>query len=91
MVLTEYGKLWDKDLEFQQTYHAVGTGEAIYANRLSHVYDLAGPSISFDTGCSGSMVGLDMACRYLLQGAIDGCFGNKPPFFLSALLNTPSM
>ncbi|KAF3762831.1 hypothetical protein M406DRAFT_45232 [Cryphonectria parasitica EP155] len=70
----EYGRLWDKDLEVQQNYHAVGTGEAIYANRISHVYDLAGPSVSFDTGCSGGMVGLDMACNYLSRGAIDGCF-----------------
>ncbi|KAJ0124007.1 uncharacterized protein J7T55_012480 [Diaporthe amygdali] len=70
----EYGKLWDKDLEYHQNYHAVGTGEAIYANRISHVYDLAGPSMAFDTGCSGSMVGLDIACRYLSAGLIEGCF-----------------
>ncbi|CZT43409.1 uncharacterized protein RSE6_03443 [Rhynchosporium secalis] len=70
----EYGKLWDKDLEYHQNYHAVGTGEAIYANRLSHVYDLAGPSMAFDTGCSGSMVGLDVACRYLSAGLIEGSF-----------------
>jgi fumagillin biosynthesis polyketide synthase len=70
----EYGKLWDKDLEYHQNYHAVGTGEAIYANRISHVYDLAGPSMAFDTGCSGSLVGLDIACRYLSAGLIEGCF-----------------
>lgn len=39
-------------------YHTTGTGDAIVANRVSYTFDFKGPSMSLDTGCSGSMVAL---------------------------------
>lgn len=40
-------------------YHATGTGDAIIANRISYTFDFQGPSITMDTGCSGSLVPLN--------------------------------
>lgn len=49
-------------------YHLTGSGEAILANRLSYFYDLKGPSVSLDTGCSGSLVAVHQACQSLVTG-----------------------
>ena len=46
-------------------YHVTGCGDAILANRISYIFDLKGPSITMDTGCSGSMVALHQACQSL--------------------------
>ncbi|MCW5770134.1 MAG: polyketide synthase, partial [Rhodospirillaceae bacterium] len=53
----------------RDTLHA-GTGGAlsIVANRVSHRFDLRGPSVSVDTACSSSLVAADMACRSLADG-----------------------
>ncbi len=46
-----------------------GTGNAmaIIANRLSHRFDLRGPSVVVDTACSSSLVATDLAVRALLR------------------------
>jgi acyl transferase domain-containing protein len=46
-------------------YHITGSGEAILSNRVSHFFDLRGPSMTLDTGCSGSMVAVHQACQSL--------------------------
>ncbi|KAI0474774.1 reducing type I polyketide synthase [Xylaria cf. heliscus] len=38
---------------------------AMIANRISHFFDLKGPSATVDTGCSTSLVGLHLACQSL--------------------------
>jgi acyl transferase domain-containing protein len=42
------------------------------SNRISHYFNFKGPSMTIDTACSGSLVGLDVACRYLHTGEVDG-------------------
>ena len=42
---------------------STGGALSIAANRLSHRFDLRGPSLSVDTACSSSLVALDLACR----------------------------
>lgn len=49
-------------------YHTTGCGEAILSNRISYVFHLKGPSMTLDTGCSGSMVALHQACQSLRVG-----------------------
>lgn len=40
------------------------------ANRVSHAFDLTGPSIALDTACSGGLTAIHMACESLRAG---GC------------------
>ncbi|KAK1140322.1 Type I Iterative Polyketide synthase (PKS) [Aspergillus melleus] len=48
----------------------VGIGRAMLSNRISHFLDVKGPSMTIDTACSGSLVSLDVASRYLQTGEI---------------------
>ena len=50
-----------------------GTGAAlsIVANRISHRYNLSGPSLAVDTACSSSLVALDLAVKGLERGDCD--------------------
>lgn len=50
-----------------------GTGSAfsIAANRISHRFDLKGPSIALDTACSSALVAIDQAVRHLSMGTCD--------------------
>ncbi len=41
------------------------------ANRLSYFLNIKGPSVTLDTACSGSMVGLHLAVRALHNGEAD--------------------
>src|SRR6266540_7439322 len=50
---------------------ATGGALSIAANRLSHRFDLRGPSLAVDTACSSSLVALDAACTALLTGTCD--------------------
>ena len=61
----DYDTIISKDLQDIPRYNAVGTGAAILSNRISHYFDLRGPSMVIDTGCSGSMVALHQACQSL--------------------------
>ncbi|MFV0137548.1 SDR family NAD(P)-dependent oxidoreductase [Streptomyces sp. HMX87] len=49
-------------------YTMSGAASSIAANRLSHAFDLRGPSMAVDTACSSSLVALDRACRTLWDG-----------------------
>lgn len=50
-----------------------GTGAAmsIAANRISHRFDLTGPSMAVDTACSSALVAVDQAVRHLSMGTCD--------------------
>lgn len=52
-------------------YYLTGVETAILSNRISHVFDLHGPSMTIDTGCSGGMVALHQACVSLRNGESD--------------------
>ncbi|WP_058041947.1 type I polyketide synthase [Streptomyces roseifaciens] len=49
-------------------YTMSGAASSIAANRISHAFDLRGPSMVIDTACSSALVALDRACRTLWAG-----------------------
>ncbi|GAA3732793.1 SDR family NAD(P)-dependent oxidoreductase [Streptomyces tremellae] len=63
-----YGALQMSSLRTVGPYTMSGAASSIAANRLSHAFDLRGPSMAIDTACSSSLVALDRACRTLADG-----------------------
>ncbi|KAI0014964.1 putative polyketide synthase [Xylariomycetidae sp. FL0641] len=53
---------------FSDSSTLTGNGAAMVANRVSHFYDLRGPSIMVDTGCSTSLILFHLACQSLRVG-----------------------
>ncbi|MCL3881766.1 type I polyketide synthase [Marivita sp. GX14005] len=48
-----------------------GNDKDFLTTRVSHIFDLAGPSISVQTACSTSLVAAHYACQSLLSGECD--------------------
>lgn len=48
-----------------------GNDKDFLSTRVSHIFDLKGPSINLQTACSTSLVALHYACRSLLSGECD--------------------
>ncbi|KAF3920592.1 hypothetical protein ABW21_db0201640 [Orbilia brochopaga] len=46
----------------------MGNGQCMVANRISHFFDLQGPSVSVDTACSSAMTALHLACQSIRTG-----------------------
>ena len=61
----DYASMQLKDMDDIPKYHMTGTGNAVASNRISYIFDLKGPSVTIDTGCSGSMVAIHQACQSL--------------------------
>ncbi|KAI1760379.1 hypothetical protein GGR53DRAFT_509864 [Hypoxylon sp. FL1150] len=57
-----------KDPMLSTKYHNTGAARPLLANRVSYVFDLHGPSVTIDTGCSGSLVAVNLACQSLRSG-----------------------
>ncbi|KAI8935085.1 hypothetical protein NX059_007680 [Plenodomus lindquistii] len=57
-----------RDPEFQSRYLATGSGSSMLSNRVSHFYDLRGPSLTVDTACSSGLYAFHLACQSLLRG-----------------------
>jgi acyl transferase domain-containing protein len=54
-----------RDPEELPRYVMTGNGTTMLSNRISHFYDLRGPSMTIDTGCSTGLVALHQACQSL--------------------------
>jgi acyl transferase domain-containing protein len=68
VVSRDYDRNIYKDPSDIPKYHLTGCGDATACGRISYVFDFKGPSMTIDTGCSGSMVGLHLACQSLRSG-----------------------
>lgn len=66
-VLQECNKLKASD----EIYAGTGVALCIASNRISHRFNLKGPSYSLDTACSSSLVAVDQACKNIASGACD--------------------
>lgn len=67
---SDYGLLQRTRYAGSDTYAGTGSALSIASNRISHRFNLRGPSSSVDTACSSSLVALDQAVNSLRQG---GC------------------
>jgi acyl transferase domain-containing protein len=61
----DYENMMYMDTVTMPKYGMTGVGQAIVSNRISYTFDLRGPSLTLDTGCSGSLVALHQACQSL--------------------------
>lgn len=61
----------NRDASDRPPNFAIGVGRSIMANRLSYFLNIKGPSITIDTACSGSLVCLDLASRFIQAGEIN--------------------
>ena len=60
---TDYSDLRLGDPASADSYSMTGTTLSIFANRISYIFDLRGPSLTIDTACSSSLVALHHACE----------------------------
>ncbi|KAI3334195.1 polyketide synthase-like protein [Ustulina deusta] len=61
-----------RDPDDLRRYHATGAGLTMLANRVSHVFNLHGPSLTLDTACSSSIYCLHLAVAALKASQCDG-------------------
>ncbi|KAK4243208.1 hypothetical protein C7999DRAFT_36471 [Corynascus novoguineensis] len=61
-----------KDQSFRHSLAATGVDPGIISNRISHVFNLRGPSIVCNTACSSSVYALHNACNALRNGEAEG-------------------
>ncbi|KAK4034298.1 hypothetical protein C8A01DRAFT_49278 [Parachaetomium inaequale] len=64
----DYHEMQTKDAEVLPLALLIGTGTSMLANRISHFYDLQGPSMTIDTGCSSGLVAVHQACQSIHAG-----------------------
>lgn len=67
----DHGVILGHDPALIDAYMMTGNTLSLIANRISHAFDLRGPSFVVDTACSSSLVALDQARRALAAGEID--------------------
>lgn len=65
---TDYADLRQSDPASVNAYFMLGSTLSIAANRISHVFDLHGPSMAIDTACSSGLVALYEAVHAVREG-----------------------
>ncbi|RAL66180.1 hypothetical protein DID88_005852 [Monilinia fructigena] len=81
---SEYESTSYVDTDSIPMYQATGCAFAMQSNRISHFFDLRGPSFTMDTACSSSLVALHQACQSIRNGEcklaiVGGCHLNTSP------------
>ncbi len=69
--MMDHGGVVGSDPELSDGYVMTGSALSVIANRVSHVFDLHGPSLTIDTACSSSLFALEAAAKALRLGEID--------------------
>ncbi|KAI0470598.1 putative polyketide synthase [Xylariaceae sp. FL0804] len=67
----DYTNMHYRDPDYLHRYSATGSSMAIIANRISHVFNLQGPSLTLNTACSSSLYCLHTAVGALLADDCD--------------------
>lgn len=66
--VTDYTQISAADTMYRSLHESTGHSSALVSNRVSWFFDLRGPSMTIDTGCSGSTVAFHLACESLRSG-----------------------
>ncbi|TLD33133.1 hypothetical protein PspLS_00334 [Pyricularia sp. CBS 133598] len=66
--MAEYKDGIVRDFGNQPQHTIMGVSEELMSNRLSHFFDLHGPSATVETACSSSLVAVHLACQSLRSG-----------------------
>ncbi|TEY71320.1 hypothetical protein BOTCAL_0095g00030 [Botryotinia calthae] len=69
---SDYGEIQARDPEERAPSTSFSIGRAMLSNRISHFLNIKGPSMTIDIACSGSLICLDVASKYLQTREIDG-------------------
>ncbi|GJD04401.1 polyketide synthase [Colletotrichum higginsianum] len=67
----DYHDSLNRDPKSLPRYFITGNAGAMVANRISHFFDLRGPSVTIDTACSTTLTALHLACQSLRAGESD--------------------
>ncbi|KAI1150002.1 polyketide synthase [Nemania diffusa] len=67
----DYQSIQNRDPDSFHRYVATGMSTSILGNRISHVFNLKGPSMVVDTACSSSLYSLHLACTALSNNECD--------------------
>lgn len=68
---SDYEATVRRDIENGPRYAGIGTTDEVLANRISHFFDLHGPSMTVQTACSSSLVAIHLACQSIRTGEAD--------------------
>lgn len=69
---SDYQQMSFKEPDFRHSYAATGVDPGIISNRISHVFNLSGPSITVNTACSSSIYAMHNACNALRNNECEG-------------------
>ncbi|WP_438010602.1 SDR family NAD(P)-dependent oxidoreductase [Sorangium sp. So ce321] len=67
----DYARLQLADPAKIDAYSGTGTSHSILSGRLSYIFDLRGPNVALDTGCSSAITAIHLACQSLRVGESD--------------------
>lgn len=62
---SDYMRIQSRNWSQLDAYTLIGNASCFASNRLSYIFDLKGPSISLDAGCSSSLAAIYYACQSL--------------------------
>ncbi|OBR11263.1 Reducing polyketide synthase [Colletotrichum higginsianum IMI 349063] len=65
---SDYRDALVRDFEQWPRLYLMGVSDEMVSNRLSHYFDLRGPSLTVETACSSSLVAIHQACESLRSG-----------------------
>ncbi|XXG97441.1 hypothetical protein Hte_003742 [Hypoxylon texense] len=69
---TDYQTMHLRDPDYLHRYSSTGASKSILANRISHAFNLQGPSLTLNTACSSSIYCLHTAVSALYAGDCTG-------------------
>ncbi|KAF5975014.1 polyketide synthase [Fusarium coicis] len=78
-----YQPLQLRDPDYLHRYVTTGSGATIMSNRISHVFNLHGPSLSVDTACSSSIYAFHQAIKAIKAGDCDSAIVASANLILS--------